>query len=185
MAILTAVGILLAILVALDLLLTVGILRRLRNGDDGAPAGPTTRPAPGHRIDLSKDRLSWPAGADRLLGGTALVALVVPGCSTCARLRRAIGELDYGVPIPFVVLGQSDVEDREVTDAYLAEWTGATPIVAPQAFDELDSLGRPDSYPVLLVVDNGRVTASGHRLHDVSAAMYRAAERINPVAHTH
>jgi hypothetical protein len=179
MAVLTAVCILLAVLVAVDLLLTVGILQRLRNGADGTPARPLATPARGHRIDLGLDRKSWPPEAQSLLGGTALVALVVLGCSTCERLHRTINELDYGVPIPFVVLGQAEPEDREATAAYLASWHGATPLIAPHAFDELDSFGRPDNYPVILVVENGQVTASGHRLHDVTAAMYKAADRLD------
>ena len=186
MAVLTAVCILLAVLVAVDLLLTVGILRRLRDGADGTAARPVSTPARGHRIDLSLDRqAAWPAEAQSLLGGTALVAMVVLGCSTCERLHRAIDDLDYGVPIPFVVLGQPEPEDAEATAAYLATWHGATPIMAPRAFDELDSFGRPDTYPVIMVVENGRVTASGHRLHDVSAAMYKAADRLDAASRPH
>jgi hypothetical protein len=186
MAVLTAVCILLSVLVAVDLLLTVGILRRLRNGAaDGLPPQPATSPKAGSRIDLSLDRKPWPAGAERLLGGTALVAMVVPGCSTCERLHRAIDELEYGVPIPFVVLGQADYEDAETVAAYLAGWHGATPMIAPHAFDELDSFGRPASYPVVAVLENGRVTASGHRLREVTAAMYQAADRLDAVSHQH
>ena len=185
MAVLTAVCVLLSVLVAVDLLLTVGILRRLRNGADGAPAQPVTSPAPGHRIDLSLDRKPWPAEAERLLSGTALVALVVPGCSTCERLHRAIDELEDGVPIPYVVMGQSDYEDAETVAAYLAGWHGATPLIAPHAFDDLDSFGRPASYPVVVVVENGRVKASGHRLREVTAAMYQAADRLDAVSHQH
>jgi hypothetical protein len=184
-AVLTAVCILLAVLVAVDLLLTVGVLRRLRNGASGAPARPVATPAPGHRIDLSLDRQAWPAEAESLLGGTALVAMVVLGCSTCERLHRAIDELDYGVPIPFVVLGQAEPEETEATAAYLAGWQGATPLIAPRAFDELDSFGRPDTYPVILVLENGRVTASGYRLHEVTAAMYKAADRLDALPRPH
>ncbi|MDQ2838448.1 MAG: hypothetical protein M3Y42_09470 [Actinomycetota bacterium] len=185
MAILTAVGILLSVLIALDLLLTVGILRRLRNGADGVPTKPTAVPVQGHRIDLSLDGLPWPDGAAAALAGTALVAMVVPGCSTCERLHRAIDELDYGVPIPFIALGQTEPEDAAVTAGYLASWQGATPIVAPRAFDELDSFGRPDRYPVIMVVENGRVAASGYRLHEVTAAMYRAADSLHAATHQH
>ncbi|HEX8082378.1 MAG TPA: hypothetical protein VF557_19380 [Jatrophihabitans sp.] len=184
MAVLTAVCILLSVLVAIDLLLTVGILRRLRDGADGAPARPVATPARGHRIELGLDRQPWPTEAERLLNGTALVAMVVLGCSTCERLHRAIDELDYGVPIPFLVLGEFDPDDPEGTTAYLATWQGATPVVAPHAFDELDSFGRPDVYPVIMVVENGRVTASGHRLHDVTAAMYEAADRLDAASRT-
>ena len=180
MAVLTAVCILLAVLVAVDLLLTVGILRRLRDGAAGTPARPVATPAAGHRIDLGLDRpAAWPAEAESLLGGTALVAMVVLGCSTCERLHRAVDELDYGVPIPFVVLGQDEPGGTEATAAYLSTWRAATPIVAPRAFDELDSFGRPDTYPVVMVVEKGRVVASGHRLHDVTAAMYQAADRLH------
>ncbi|HEU5268901.1 MAG TPA: hypothetical protein VFU36_03185 [Jatrophihabitans sp.] len=185
MAVLTAVCILLSVLVAVDLLLTVGILRRLRDGADGVTAQPVISPAVGHRIELSRDRKPWPAGAEQLLSGTALVALVVPGCSTCERLHRAIDELEDGVPIPFVVLGQSDYEDDAEVSAYLAGWHGATPLIAPHAFDDLDSFGRPASYPLVVVIEKGRVTASGHRLREVTAAMYQAADRLEAVAHRH
>jgi hypothetical protein len=181
LAVLTAVCILLSVLVAVDLLLTVGILRRLRNGADGTSGPPAASPRPGHRIDLSLDRKPWPAGAAELLGGTALVVLVVPGCSTCERLHQAIDELEDGVPIPFVALGQSDYEDVETVTRYLAGWHGATPLIAPHAFDELDSFERPASYPVVVVLENGRVKASGHRLREVTAAMYQAADQLDPM----
>lgn len=185
MAVLTAVCILLSVLVAVDLLLTVGILRRLRNGADATAGPPAIQPAVGHRIDLGLDRQPWPAEAEQVLGGTALVALVLTGCSTCERLHRAVDELEGGVPIPFVVLSQPEPHDPDSVTAYLAGWQGATPIVAPEAFDDLDSFGRPDSYPVVLVIENGRVTASGHRLHEVTAAMYVAADRLHAASHQH
>ena len=53
-----------------------------------------------------------------------------------------------------------------------------------RAIDELDSFGRPATYPVIMVIENGRVTASGHRLHDVTAARYEAADRLDATSRT-
>jgi hypothetical protein len=37
----------------------------------------------------------------------------------------------------------------------------------------------------VVVVENGRVSASGHRLREVTAAMYQAADRLDAVSHPH
>jgi len=180
-AVLTAVAIVLAVLVAIDLLLTVGIVRRLRDGEGLGTGKPVVQPARGHRIDLSRDAKAWPDGAAQLLTGTALVAMVVPGCSTCERLHRAIDELKP-LPVPFVVIGQPEFDGLEVTQAYLSGWHDAIPLLAPLPYEDLESFGRPGAYPVVMMVENGKVTASGNRLHEVTAAMYSAADRLDAVS---
>jgi hypothetical protein len=74
-------------------------------------------------------------------------------------------------------------DDPTETANYLAGWHQATPLMAPLPFDELESLGRPESYPTVFVIENGKVAASGYRLSHVTAAMNAIASRTRAVEH--
>jgi hypothetical protein len=103
-----------------------------------------------------------------MVSGASLVALVVPGCPGCERLHREI-DAAGGVPLPFYVIGDPDVEGVE---HYLATWTTAQyRIVAPVPTDELVSFAHPRSVPAVMVVKDGVIEASGYRLIDVAQAM--------------
>ena len=182
-SVLAALCVLVSVLVAVDLLLTVGILRKLRDGASlGLPPEPPAKPRRGHRIDPRRDPVEWDETAAAAVTGTAVLVLTVPGCSACERLKREItahGEL----PLAMYVMGQP-VDDPVRTADYLASWQ-ATAVMAPMGYDELESLERPEVYPVIAVLENGRVVASGHRFNAVSAAIYEVAARADAAEHVH
>ena len=166
MSVLVALGILLVVLVVIDLALTAGIIRRLRtNGTPAVP--PNEAPRVGLRVDLARDAQAWPAQASGMLDGITLAAFVVPGCVGCERLRR---EIEAAVVlVPFYVIGDPLADGN---DEYLASWTAAQfHLLAPVPVHELDSFERPITYPSLMLLRDGVVVASGHRLADVSDAM--------------
>lgn len=183
-SVLVAVCILLAVLVAVDLLLTIGILRRLRNGASLGPSGePPAKPLRGHQVEPWIDPAEWDQLAASAVTGTAVLVLAVPGCSSCERLKREIaaqGEL----PLPLYVMGQP-VDDPAQTAEYLGSWPRATALMAPLGYDEMDSLQRPEVYPTIVVLEGGRVAASGHRLNTVVAAIHEVAARADAAAHVH
>jgi hypothetical protein len=175
MSVLVALGILLLVLVVIDLALTAGIIRRLRL--DGTPAVPSNEaPRVGLRVDLARDGQAWPVQARGMLEGIALAAFVVPGCIGCERLRRDVDAA--AMPVPFYVIGDPLADGN---DEYLPSWTAAQfQLLAPVPVHELDSFERPVTYPSLMLLRDGVVVASGHRLADVSDAMERFVNHPMP-----
>lgn len=176
MPVLTAVAVVLLVLVLVDLALTAGIIRRLRG--DATPFAPRTNPRPGFRVSLHEDGQDWPSGAAEMVSGRALVAFVMKDCPGCERLRRQI-ELAGPLPVPLYVVGDPSAGAVQQLSDYLASWPARAWLIAPQPIDLLDSFGRPESYPTLVLLDDGVVRASGHRMDDVADSM--AALGMNPL----
>ena len=183
-SVLLAVCILLSVLVAVDLLLTIGIVRRLKAGAAlGGSGEPPAKPRAGHRIDPRMDPIEWDPAAAAAVTGTGVLILAVTQCAACERLKRELaahGEL----PLPIYVRGEA-VDDPAHRAEHLASWPQATPVMAPRGYDELDSLERPTVYPVIAVLENGRVVSSGHRLNAVVAVAYEVAARADATEHVH
>lgn len=117
MSVTTAVGILLLIVVSVDLALTAGIIRRLRNlGDVGVAGRPLTNPPSGHRVDLGID--GWPEAAADMLVGPVLVAFVLPGCMGCERLHREVDSVG-GLPVPLYLVGEPFLNEDGAVERYL------------------------------------------------------------------
>ena len=166
MPVLAAVGVLLLVLVLVDLALTVGIIRRLRG--DATPLAPRANPPRGFRVSLEKDE--WPSRAADIVSGRALVAFVMKDCPGCERLRRQIDQAGP-LPVPFYVIGDPITGAPEDLTDYLASWRADTRLIAPRPVDLLDSFGRPDTYPTLVLLRDGVVLASGHRLADIAESL--------------
>jgi len=174
----TAIELLLSVLVAIDLILTVGIVRRLRavGGQLGPLRPPPTDPQVGHHVDLLRDPAAWPAEAASMTEGLVLAAFVYPDCSGCDRLHRqvdAFGEL----PVPFFLLGDPFANDRDEVLDYLGTWPQARPILVPSTFDTLVSFARPSVTPTMVLLHDGVVLATGNHLDDVAAPMQRMLDR--------
>lgn len=159
------------VVVLIDLALTAGIIRRLRTMRGHAVTeGPATNPRPGHQVDLTEDSDPWPVEAAPMLTGQALVAFVVPGCLGCGRLQREL-EAFGALPVPLYLI-TDPFFDQTGGPEYLATWTGpAGRLVAPKSLDVLDSFGRPTEFPTVVLLQDGLVLASGHRLDDVTTPM--------------
>jgi hypothetical protein len=177
MPVLTAIGVVLLVLVLVDLALTAGIIRRLRG--DATPLAPGTNPRPGFRVSLERDSEEWPSGAADMMSDWALVAFVMKDCPGCERLRRQI-DLAGPLPVPLYAVGDPSSGAAEQLSDYLASWPARTRLIAPQPIDLLDSFGRPDTYPTLVLLDDGVVRASGHRMNDVADAMAALGMRPLP-----
>lgn len=172
MTVRTAVDVLVLIVLGIDLALTAGIIRRLRVTTEHPHAGPPpAKPPPGFQVDLTRDVSPWDDGAAGMVTGPALVAFVAPGCLGCERLSREVDEFGT-VPVPFYVIIDPFMHQLPGGSEYLARWPAATArLVAPKALDALDSFDRPDEFPMLVLMRDGHVLASGHRLHDVAKHM--------------
>jgi hypothetical protein len=172
----TAIDVLLLVVVLIDLALTAGIVRRLRRMPDHAVTErPAPNPRPGYQVDLTKDGEPWPVEAAAMLTGQALVAFVLPGCLGCERLQRDVDAFG-ALPVPFYLI-TDPFFDQTGGPEYLATWTGvAGRIVAPKSMDVLDSFERPDEFPTVVLLQDGRVLASGHRLDDVVTPMAQLSE---------
>ena len=166
MSMTTAILVLLSMVTLLNTALIVGIVRRLRNPST-SPLLTPIRPGPGFTIDLSRDSEQWPSGAHALVAGESLIAFVGPGCPGCESLQaevRNAGRLD----LPLHVIVAPDVADARPDREYLRSWeSAAQTLSAPLPFPALDSFGRPDSIPTLLLVRDGVVLSSARRLRDI------------------
>jgi hypothetical protein len=109
----------------------------------------------------------WPSPAADMVSGGALVAFVMKDCPGCERLRRHLDEAGP-LAVPRYVIGDPITGTPEDLTDYLAGWPADTRLIAPRSVDLLDSFGRPDTYPTLVLLRDGVVMASGHRLADVA-----------------
>src|SRR5882757_5536027 len=161
MSIWAAISALLAVIVAINLLITAGIVRRLRTLGAVSPALAEYRPSPGFSVDLKRE-LGWPDEARELLVGDALVIFSLPGCAGCERLRRDLGTSARIVALYLIL-------DRPVKngqrDRYAAMWAGTPTVIdAPRTIDLLDSFDRPREFPTVVLLRDGVVVASGNSL---------------------
>ena len=168
MTVVAALLVLVSVLLAGNLALSAGIIRRLRAGaaDGGRPD--QRLPALGSTIDLGRDGAPWPEAAGQLTRDVAVAALVMPGCPGCDKLHHELDDAG-GLPVPLYVIG--DPTFGEENDAYLASWAGASTLVAPVPSDRMASFDRPDSFPTVVLLEDGVVRAAGYRLSDVTPAM--------------
>lgn len=168
----TAIDALVLLVLAIDLLLTAGIIRRLREpGSRDIDVRRATSPVPGFTVDIGKDEGRWDPAATAMLTGVALVAFVVPGCIGCERLRQEIDTLTQ-LPAPLFVVGDPVATASPEGLRYLESWSAATArLIAPTRLDALVSFDGPNEFPTVLLLDGARVVASGHRLREVLPAV--------------
>lgn len=172
MDVLTALVVLLTIVVAIDTLLTFGIVRRLRYGDTGiGESGASTWLRPGFLVDPSRDEARWSKDLESVLRGDWLVVLTLFGCPTCETVRRELmARAPLGVKV--CVLVDPTTGSAQQLETYLDSWEVDLRAVAPAAYDVMMSLGGgPLAYPALALIRDGSVVQTGSRVRQLDQLM--------------
>ena len=179
----------LALVLVLNLALTLGLATRVRTLQEevvrGASRDPSL-PRPGDAVGAFEvttttgERLS-----DATLSvDTQLVGYFAPGCADCTHVRSQL--LAAPPEVPFVAfIDCSGTEEAEAEGKRVADQ------MAPIAKVALTRLGEPAmaafreaGVPTLILVERGIVVASGHRLNDIfpEDRPARAAKRVAAAA---
>lgn len=157
MPVLTAAVVMLAGLTAFNLILTLGILRRLR--------------AAGEPVEVRLPEIGFEVGrfaVDTIDGvplaepdiANATVAFVMAGCGPCGELIAEMKTVDQSLTVFVVGPDSEELMAKLPTTARVASVADGSP--APKAF------GGIGGFPTVVRVQDGRVAASGRRLADVA-----------------
>jgi thiol-disulfide isomerase/thioredoxin len=172
MAILTAAVVVVGALCVVDLLLSVGIIRRLREHTEmlsqlrSTSSVPTSLPGPGTRVDeftaTSTEGTGVALGA---AGGESLIGFFSPGCGPCATVLPEF--VDHAAVAGAAVLAVIVGDGPEV-----AQMTAALEPVAQVVHEQhggaVSGVFGVAMFPSLFVLDASRtVMASGHDLKAV------------------
>lgn len=175
MPVLTTAVVVVGLLCLLDLVLTFGVIRRLREHtallSDRAPAsgGPDGGPAIGSTVaDFAAGTVDGAAVDRDWFTGQTVVGFFSPGCAPCDELRPSF--IGHAATVPGgrdrVLAVLNTFPDADDTAAAVAELSRvARVVVEPAGGDGVASAFGVRGYPTLCVVDAaGRVTASGTTL---------------------
>jgi hypothetical protein len=182
--ILTAVVALLAIILAIDLVVTFALIRRVSELHPGGSA-PATLPKAGSRV--ARFELSPEAG-DRLefadLQASRLtVIFMMTGCAPCQELLADLSTrpLDSGQPI-FAFIAHHGSASDEVVGAYRSK---LPPGIRTAVISPIGDVARAfaiEGFPAALRVEHGVVAASSHSLDAVLGPATSPARAGSPVA---
>jgi thiol-disulfide isomerase/thioredoxin len=179
MLVLTIAVALVGLLCLLDLVLTLGVVRRLREhaevlanlpGQGGAepPVGAAVGPFAARAVDGER------VTQDHLVDQT-LVAFFSPGCAPCEELRPAFVRFAAAHPggrgqVLAVLTAPAELDSGEHADA-VAELAPVARVVVQEQGDEVVAAAfGVRRYPTLCLVDaNGRIAASGSSLTSLRA----------------
>lgn len=169
-----AVDIAIAIVLVVNLLLTVAIVRRLRTGTIGAREA-DLRPQPGFKVELDRDEGDWPLAAQRILSGVVAVAFVSPRCEGCEKIRTELNRADAtGYPLYLIVNGDDQRANEFMEE--LEEWPHVSGVYAsPGPANVLNSFDSPQFVPTVVLLANGRVVACSYRLQDIPGLTYHSS----------
>jgi hypothetical protein len=177
MTVKVAIEVLVLVALACNLVLTYGLMRKLRSvaSRPGALMPPAVRPGRSWRVDPSRDSLPWPETLTEALTGESILILSVPGCPGCETVKRELDFMPEGrLPRTWVLVEPAFLDD-DTTD-YLQTWPAhLNREVAPDIFELMSSLDNPTGYPVVMALRDGVVLASGYRIRDVIDAFSEKA----------
>jgi thiol-disulfide isomerase/thioredoxin len=155
----------LAVAVAFNLLLTFGLIARLR---EMAPAAPAWAPSRLVGRAIGAFEVTATDGTvltDKLVAArSTIVGFFATGCPACAALRAKLS--GARLPAPFIAF-----VDAEPSDPAAIELSDELARLGPVAYTSrgaavVEAFG-PAGYPTLYRVDRGTVVAASHRLADV------------------
>lgn len=174
MTVLEAAVVLVGVLCVVDLALTVGVIRRLREyeGLRGAGGRPASVASPGSPVGrfaattLAGDELTLDSLVEATASGEALVGFFSPHCEPCEKLLPDFVAYASGLA------GNGGARVLAVIVGDAGEATGMVQALEPVAHLVVEGHAggiagafQATSFPALFTVDGaGRVTASGHAL---------------------
>ncbi|MEW2357726.1 hypothetical protein [Spirillospora sp. NPDC029432] len=181
---LSAAVVLIGVLCLVNLLLTFGVVRRLRQ-QGGEPhdhgGGDSARPrllAPGRTVgDFAASTTEGRPFGRETFGDGTLVGVFMTGCWPCQdllpefaeRARDAVGDPDRVVAVVATV-------DGEHAEDYVERLSGVARVLVERDGGPVLRAFEASSYPALYVVDaGGVVAAAGIRFADLDGALSRTA----------
>lgn len=160
----------LAVLVAINLLLTFALIGRLRTLQEtvanSVPARDPALPKPGEVVGRFETTTTEgePLTDNALREGKTLVGFFTPGCRPCANVRQLLITSPPDIPLLAFVEGTPEDPEAQALGKSLSQ-------VARVAFltegDAVTRAIKQAGYPTLVLVERGVVAASGHWLHEV------------------
>jgi hypothetical protein len=157
-----------AVLVLFNLVLTFGVIRRLRELQQQPLAQDSGLPAAGTVI--AEFEVTTSAGAKittkDLADGSYLVGFFSAWCKPCQRLKTSLLENPVGERMIAFVDDPAGDEESRVMAAELS----AIAAVVIMRDDAVTGAFNSVSFPTLVRVTNGVITAAGHRLADIARA---------------
>ena len=156
--------VLVGLLCLLDLLMTVGVIRRLRvyerGGGHGAHRHEMPGSPPGTRVaEFAADTLTGGRVARAELGDRTLVGFLSPSCDVCKGLLPRFIEHARDYPRAFAVVEGADPADAGVYGEHLAP---VMDVVAEERHGPMHQAFNVTAYPLVYVLDaDGTVISSG------------------------
>ncbi len=160
-----AATIVIAVMVAFNLLLTFGLVSRLR-----AQAGSVSPPAQQVGRVVGAFRVTATDGTvlteQMLAERSTIVGFFAAACPACATIRDNLATAR--LPGPFIAFVNGDADDPE-SAALSAQLARLGPVAYMSRYAPVFEAFGPEGYPALFRVDRGAVVAASHRLADVLA----------------
>lgn len=164
MGALTGAVVLLGVIVIYQLLLTFGLIRRLRHLEQTGMSPPPTLPAAGTGIPpFEVPELGGGVITERdLVDGMAIAAFFSPQCPACERVKSEFDAAPPSEPIyAFITRSETDGTEGDAFAEALRSW-------ARVGFLEHDSVLSEQlairGFPTLIALQRGIVVASAHNL---------------------
>jgi hypothetical protein len=173
-AVLIALVVLVGILGAANILLTLALARRLAQVERTAAAGGAGQPRmPRVGTEIGEFSVDTAGGARltdaTLRGGRTLVVFSLAGCSPCTALAEELRDAELPPGLGLLVLVAGGEGDAEAVTA--AQYPSAAQVVHLPSDSGLADQFEVDSFPTVVLVEGGRITAVGRKAGEVLAAL--------------
>lgn len=174
MIVLVAAVVLLTVVMAVHLLLTFALIRRVRELQENGATGPVrdeTLPRPGFRIGNFTAELAdgRSFATSDLAEGDTLVGFFAAGCSPC---KPVVADLVANPPAErFVAFVETD--DGDLGAELMAKLAGVAEVATLEQDSAVAGAFAQEGFPTLVRVTNGVVADSGHTRAQLRALAVR------------
>lgn len=153
----------------LNLLLTFGVIGRVRVLQEAVQTGvlrDPALPAPGDAVGAFQVTAEDGTQLSEAVvqGDPALVCFFMPGCRPCADVRAQL--LSRPPALPLIAFVEGTSEDPEVQQI-IQSLRHLGPVATTQAGDTVTRAFKPSGFPTLFRTMDGSIVAAGHRLSEV------------------